>query len=39
MSIDLRNESVLGLAQAATRVPSTRGNRPVNPSTLCHDQV
>jgi hypothetical protein len=42
MPIDLRTETLLGLAQAARRVPSGRQDRPVNPSTLfrwIHDGV
>jgi hypothetical protein len=42
MSVDISNETVLGLAQAARRVPSGRRERPVHPSTLfrwIHDGV
>jgi hypothetical protein len=42
MSIVLANETLLGLGQAARRVPSGRANRPVNPSTIfrcIHDGV
>jgi hypothetical protein len=42
MSSNLLNEQLMGLAQAARRIPSGRRDRPVNPSTLfrwVHDGV
>jgi hypothetical protein len=42
MSIDLRHETLMGLAQAARRLPSGRSDRPVSPSTVfrwVHDGV
>jgi hypothetical protein len=40
--IDLQNESLLGLAEAARRLPSYRRGRPVNPATIfrwIHDGI
>lgn len=40
--INLQNESLLGLAEAARRLPSFRRGRPVNPATIfrwIHDGI